>query len=252
MRPNLSPSREAPPRDADAGTPQPREEDAAVHSRGEPPAEPLAEPAAGGGAAASDGAAPAPNAPRVLKVADLLPETEFFKHGLGQDSSMIIRGGGAGTDRLNDRAYLRKVFFLGDDKDTVHGLSDSVRFASADPPTRAPAAPAAAIGAGGARKGRGRVCVPKHEVRDLLQALAEQCPRICTFAGDTVFFRDFPAEEPEQIKLHNELMLCARLSLQEVSQARVLFLKKRPARQEPSSAPPRSRQRAPEGPRSGA
>ena len=53
--------------------------------------------------------------------------------------------------------------------------------------------------------------------------------RIAILDGDTLTFREFPDEEPKQIKLHNEFMRCARVTLQEVSRARVLFLKKRPA-----------------------
>ena len=120
---------------------------------------------------------------------------------------------------------------------TVYKIVDSMRF---QPPTSSGGAPEASA-AGAVRKSRVRVAFPVPDARSLLGNLAAQYSRICTFHDDAIVFRDFPEDESAQIKLHNEFMRSARVSLQEVSRARVLFLRKRPA---PGRAgPPRARQR---------
>ena len=164
-----------------------------------------------------------------LEISDLKPEAAFFAEGLGPDGSMLLSPGTDGRLLCSDRQFLRQLILTGQAGSTAAKIRDSMRFHGA-----------ASVGV---KKAGPRVCFPISEVRELLTALATQYSRICTFADDALTFRDFPEGETAQIKLHNEFMLSARLSVHDVSKARISFLRKRPAPASVDGAPPGARRR---------
>lgn len=182
-------------------------------------------------------AAPSPEPPAAaaaatpLQIADLKPEAEFFEEGLGLDGGMLLNPSPDGQRLSTDRHLLRKLILTGQASTTTQRIADSMRFYISS---------GAAVGG---KKGRTRAALPIADVRALLVGFAAQYSRICTFADDTLVFRDFPADEAAQVKLHNEFMRCARVTLHEVSRARIMFLRKRPAPASAEAAPAVARSR---------
>ncbi|CAK0878523.1 unnamed protein product, partial [Prorocentrum cordatum] len=196
----------------------------------------LAPPAAAGQAAAvalpaAASAAPpgraegAPAVPQWMDLADLEPMEAFFKVGMGENGAMLIRPDEDGKTIITDRHYVQRLFLLGADSLTVPQIAERLRVHLPDPP--APPAPrgGAASRGGTVKKTKNRWCVPTAELRSLMLALAADFPRICTFVNDVVAFRDFPEEVEGQVKMHAQFMKCAGVTLHEVSEARVQFLK---------------------------
>lgn len=107
---------------------------------------------------------------------------------------------------FNDRKFLRRLLLVGHASTTLRQITGSMRVNY---------------------EGRA-LSVKIGNVRALLVAMISKFPRIAVLENDELTFRGFPDEEGQQKKLHNELMRCARISGEEVSDARIAFLRKRP------------------------
>ena len=167
------------------------------------------------------------------------PREAFLNISLGEDGAMLIRPDDDGKTLITDKQYLQRLFLLGADTLSVSQIAERLRVHLPEAPVQR----GGATGRGGAvKKTKNRWCVPIAEIRSLLGVVAQKFPRICTFDNAAVSFRDFPEEVEEQVKMHAEFMKCAGVSLHEVSEARVQFLKHQKRRAAAS---------APQGVRSG-
>ena len=186
---------------------------------------------AGGVLSAVDGA---PNV-QAMTVSDLGDENEFFRKGLGRDGAMLMPWAENGSLLISDRRFLQRLFLMGRAEDTVKLIVDNLTIRHAE------VAPASSELTASAKK---NYKVSRAGVRDVLDNLCAQYPRIAVFSEDMLRFRIIPADRQEQVKLHNELMQSGRVTLRDFSAARASFLKKRkptcPPAEERAAARPRS------------
>ena len=128
---------------------------------------------------------------------------------------------------ISDRRLMQRLLLSGRSSVNLPGLVGSLQFTKPEVRGEGPVH----------CKGRRRLAV--EPLRELFNAVCEQYPRIATFAGDTLSFRGFPEQGSSSlVKMHNDLMECARVSVREVSDTRLAFLRK-------SAPPPQPASRAP-------
>ena len=100
--------------------------------------------------------------------------------------------------------------------------------------------------------------VPGKCIKKVFEAFATQYPRLAIYEGEILQLRQFPQSEEGQDHVHSQCMESARLSLQEVSKARVRWMSCAPVKREregqggaaleDEAAHPAQRQRRPVGP----
>ena len=147
---------------------------------------------------------------------------------------MIIPFNDAGALVISDRRFLQRLFLQWRDEDTVFHMVDNLTLRK--PEVEAP-------NAGLTAPGRKSYKVSRADVRNLLDAMCEQYPRIAMFSDDVLRFRMIPADSQGQVKLHKELMRAGRVTLRDFTAVHTNFLKKRKASGPPAEGRPGARPR---------
>ena len=137
-----------------------------------------------------------PGGDPILTFEDLPSEEAFYAQGLGNGGAHLCKDA-VKPLVIEDRRLMRKLFMQGKSSLSLKSICD-IRHA----------------------KGRcTSVCVAP-----LLMAFAAQFPRLVVYESSNLHFREFPQDGRGQDLMHNDCMSAVRLTLKQVSEARVKWM----------------------------
>ena len=143
----------------------------------------------------------------ILRFEDLPSEDAFFAQGLGPDGSHRLLASGKAL-AINDREFLQRLLLTGRSDVTLRQAAD-MKFNQ--PGTKGISA----------RKACQLSCIAR-----LFKPFVERHPLLASLddVEGSLHFRDFPEDDGAQDRMHNECMTAVRLTLHQVSEARVNWM----------------------------